>query len=309
MNKKSINKNKKSLDKVPSQCPICKSKNTVEIYPENIDYSKISFTYEFSPDSQKTFRVVRCYKCTHVFCSPIPIDMYKNYEDVIDEEYLRHKITRELSAEAVLKVMMEYVPSGKLLDVGCATGDFLKVAKDFGYTVEGLELSIWSSTLARKRGFKVHTSTLKSLANKYKGKYDVITLWGVIEHFENPHVEMKYLNKLLKDEGFLVLWTGDVDGLMSKILRRKWWYWQGQHIQYFTHKSLNHLAASNGFEHIYTGRYPIPANFEQIENSLSRYKHNKYIIPFIKLAFRIKHIWYLRLPGEMFWIARKKFKK
>jgi 2-polyprenyl-3-methyl-5-hydroxy-6-metoxy-1,4-benzoquinol methylase len=289
-------------------CAVCSSKNTVELYPANIDVKKISFTYEFSPQSQKTFRVVKCRNCSHVFCAPLPKDLYKNYEDVIDHEYLRHTKTRELSAEAVVKVIKQYKPTGKLLDVGCATGDFLDVAKHNGYSVEGLELSKWSYKIAQSRGFTIHRKTLKTLASVSRnvGKYDVITLWGVIEHFENPQKEMQYLNKLLKPGGYLILWTGNVEGLMSKLLGRKWWYWQGQHIQYFTEKSLTLLGTNNGFEHLATKRYPIAATIEQMENSLSRYKRSKYITPFLRLAFSTTPIWYLRLPGEMFWIARKK---
>ncbi len=299
MDKISITKNK------PGRCPVCKSKKTVEWYPENINVDKLTFTYEFSPESQKTFRVVRCHNCTHVFCGPIPKNLYKNYEDVVDKEYLRHAKTRELSAKAVLKDIKQDVQSGILLDVGCATGDFLKAAKEFGYKVEGLELSHWSSKIARKNGMKIHRETLKSLSQKNPEKYDVITLWGVIEHFEYPAEEMKYLHRLLKKNGLLVVWTGDVDGLMSRILRRRWWYWQGQHIQYFTHKSLNFLAEGRGFQHVNTKTYPIAATYEQMKNSLSRYRFQKYFLPFIKLTFKVKPIWYLRLPGEMFWIAYK----
>lgn len=287
-------------------CPVCFSHNTICIRPQTLDIKRLSFTYEFSPESQKTFRVLRCKDCTHVFCSPLPKDLYKNYEDVVDKEYIRHFKTRELSAEAVLKTIKKIIPTGKILDVGCATGDFLRVAKTNGYEAEGLELSKWSSEIASKNGLKVYRNTLKVHANKFKDKYDIITLWGVIEHFEHPDKEMKYINTLLKPGGYVILWTGNVDGLMSQILKHKWWYWQGQHIQYFTQKSLNYLAQKNGFEHIVTKTYPIAATFEQMENSVSRYKRNKYIIPLFKLVFSIAPVLYLRFPGEMFWIARKK---
>src|SRR6266566_1810902 len=102
-------------------CPVCKSRNTVEWYAQDADVTKLSFNYVFTPESRKTLRVVRCRKCYHVFCSPLPKNIYRNYEDVVDEEYLRHRKTRELTAEAVLKVIKKYMLSGKLLDVGCAT--------------------------------------------------------------------------------------------------------------------------------------------------------------------------------------------
>lgn len=288
-----------------STCPICKSNKTHELYPADVDLDKLIFTYEFSPESQKTFRVVRCRNCSHVFCSPLPKNMYKNYENVIDEKYLRQSQTRKLSAKAVLEAVRLYVPSGKLLDIGCATGDFLTVARNFGYSAEGLELSRWSSEIVKSKGIKVHKELLKTLSQKFPGKYDLITMWGVIEHFQDPRSEMIYINKLLKPGGILAIWTGDVDGLMSRILGRRWWYWQGQHIQYFTNSSLDHLASFTGFENIVTKLYPIAATYEQIENSLSRYKFQKYLMPLVRFFFLIKQIWYLRLPGEMFWIGRK----
>jgi len=287
------------------QCPICKSQNTFEWYPENIDIGKLTFTYEFTPESQKTFRVVACRRCTHAFCSPLPKNIYKNYEDVVDKEYLRHSQTRRLSSQSVLNIIKRYIPSGKLLDVGCATGDFLEVARDFGYAVEGLELSHWSSAIVRRKGMKVHKELLKSLSSRFPRRFDVITMWGVIEHFQNPLAEMIYINKLLKPGGILAVWTGDVNGIMSRILGRRWWYWQGQHIQYFTHASLNYLANTSGFKHITTKKYPIAATYEQVANSLSRYKFQKYLIPIIKLVFLIKPVWYLQMPGEMLWFARK----
>jgi len=291
------------------KCPICRSRDTVELYPENIDLHKLTFTYEFSPESQKTFRVVRCRDCTHAFCSPLPKNIYKEYEDVADKEYLRQSQTRKLSSQSVLNIISRYSPSGKMLDVGCATGDFLKIAKDFGYLVEGLELSKWSSEIVRNKGIKVHRELLRTLSSRLPQKFDVITMWGVIEHFQNPRNEMIYVNKLLKPGGILAVWTGDVDGIMSRILGRRWWYWQGQHIQYFTSSSLNRLGLLTGFDHITTEIYPIAATYDQVVNSLSRYKFQKYLIPIIKLMFLIKPVWYLRMPGEMLWFARKTSKK
>lgn len=290
-------------------CPVCLSKDTFELYPANVDLKKLVFTYEFSPEAQKTFQVVRCSKCSHVFCSSIPENFYKNYEDVIDKEYLRHSHTRELSARSVLSIINSLRSKGRLLDIGCATGDFLKVAKDFGYIPDGLELSRWSAEIARKKNIMVYRNRLEVLAQKFAGKYDIITMLGVIEHFQNPRDEMSYINKLLKPDGILAIWTGNVDGIMSRILGRRWWYWQGQHIQYFTNKSLNDLASLTGFTHVTTKDYPIAATYEQVNNSLKRYKFHKYFMPLIKIFFIIKPIWYLRLPGEMLWLGRKTLNK
>jgi 2-polyprenyl-3-methyl-5-hydroxy-6-metoxy-1,4-benzoquinol methylase len=94
------------------------------------------------------------------------------------------------------------------LDVGRATGDCLEVARAQGYHVEGIELSNWSSTIARERGLVVHQESLATFAATRAARYDVVTLWGVIEHFAEPVAEMRRLRKLLRPGGLLVLWTG-----------------------------------------------------------------------------------------------------
>jgi len=292
-----------------SKCPICNSKKTRELYSSNIDILKLTFSYTRTPDNNKTFRVVKCCNCSHVFCSPIPKMFYKKYEKVTDKEYLKHELARKLTAREVLKLISKYYSCGRLLDVGCATGDFLLEAKKCGFSVEGLELSSWSSKIARSRGLKIHKKTLRALSEKNKNSYDFITMWGVIEHFENPTSEMKYINKLLKPNGILILWTGDINSLTSKIMGRRWWYWQGQHIQYFTKNSLNFLASLSGFENIKTQIYPFVANYELLNNSLSRYRLHTVIIKFLWPLFLVRKQIILRLPGEMLWFGKKISKK
>ncbi len=299
-------RNSTKANKILKKCPVCGSASLAIIKKNETNPKKISYTYEFSRESRKTLQVIRCAECTHVFCSPIPKDIYKNYKDVIDKNYLKYKDSRLLSAKEITKTLKKYKNKGRLLDVGCATGDFLLVAEKMGYQVEGLELSKWSSKIARDKGLKIYEQTLKAMSKKYPKRYDVISMWGVIEHFEKPFEEMTYVNKLLKKDGLLVLWTGDVESITSKVLGRKWWYWQGQHIQYFSHKSLNMLASSTGFKHISTSLYPQAMSFDQINNSLNRYKFKDFLLLLLFPFFMVNKIWYLKIPGEMFWIGKKK---
>ena len=104
-----------------------------------------------------------------------------------------------------------------LLDVGCATGDFLTVARNLGYLVEGLELSKWSSEIARKKGIRVYQKSLKELSDKLPGRYDIITLWGVAEHFEHPLEEISYIKKLLNSLDLMKL-SSFINSRASKIL-------------------------------------------------------------------------------------------
>jgi SAM-dependent methyltransferase len=174
-----------------------------------------------------------------------------------------------------------------------------------GFEAEGLELSDWSAGIARARGFEVHQEHLESLAQRSPGAYDLITLMGVIEHFASPRAELAHLSRLLAPGGVLAIWTGDVDSIVSRILGRKWWYWQGQHIQYFTHRSLTRLVAEAGLEVVATRLFPFAATMGTITNSLRRYRPHEVLTWLVRPFFALKPVWFLRLPGEMLLLAER----
>src|SRR5579864_4512091 len=108
------------------KCTVCGSADVTDIHPGGVqDVREISFEYKFSPENNKTLPVVRCRTCSHQFCWPVPANLYENYRDVVDEKYMAFTAHRRASANAVLDIISRYQPTGRLLDVGCATGDFL----------------------------------------------------------------------------------------------------------------------------------------------------------------------------------------
>ncbi len=284
-------------------CPVCECEKKKVMYPDTLGAGSARFDYDFSPEHNKTYRIVRCNNCSHVYSSPLPMNLWKNYISVVDQEYLKNQKTRYMTAEKVIKRIRRFCPEGRLLDVGCATGDFLHIAKEY-YKVEGLEISQWSAQLARERGILVHENLLDGI--KEDCLYDVITLWGVIEHFENPRIELQHLFRLLKPGGIVCLWTGDVDCLPSRVLGKKWWYYQGQHIQMFTEASLCKLFSETSFKKEWMGMYPYVMNIESILRSLGRYPLvSKIANKLIRKTAFLNHKVTITLPGEMFAIFRK----
>ncbi len=288
-----------------SPCPVCRSNDHEVMRPAEVTRAEeVSFSYTFSPAHSRTFQVLRCRACTHAYCSPLPEDVASHYEDVVDHEYLEHAASRGLSAARVLARIGARRAPGRLLDVGCATGDLLVAARDAGYQAEGLELSAWSARLAGERGFQVHRERLATLAGRAPGAYDVITLMGVVEHFADPVAEVSHLRRLLRPDGLLVLWTGDVDSVTSRVLGRRWWYWQGQHIQYFTRRSVRRLLGGVGFGGIDVELYPFGATHGTLSNSLRRYPAHRVLSALIRPLFLLRPSWPLYVPGEMLVFAK-----
>jgi 2-polyprenyl-3-methyl-5-hydroxy-6-metoxy-1,4-benzoquinol methylase len=287
-------------------CVICGGSALEEVRPAEIHrLEEVSFSYSFRPEHTRTFRIVRCPACTHMFCSPLPARVTESYHDVVDEEYLKHAESRRLAAEAVLRTVAAHTTGRALLDVGCATGDFLVAGREAGFAAEGVELSAWSCAIARERGFVVHDEPLAAFAQHGGQRFDVVSLIGVIEHFTDPRAELENIARLLRPGGLVVIWTGDASSWLPRLLGRKWWYWQGQHIQYFTRASLARAANLAGFEHVTTELYPFAATAETISNSLRRYPLHGALAAAAGLVFKLKPVITLRLPGEMLFIARK----
>lgn len=286
-------------------CPVCAANDYRVIFPDTLGQNPPVFGYKWTPEIRRTYRVIRCKVCGHGYCSPRLQEMYSYYCDVMDEGYLENAPLRTESANRVLGKIREYIPSGTLLDVGCGTGDFLQVAKK-SFQAEGLEVSNWALHESRKKGLTVHKKILSEFCEGRKTLYDIVTLWGVIEHLENPLPDMQRINRLLRENGLVCLWTGDLDSWLAKLLGHRWWYILGQHIQYFSRHSLDALMQRSGFQREFSGIYPYVISCGYLGVRLCPYR---FVGPVFKsiLGHRLlnKRIFTLYLPSEIFGIYRK----
>ena len=142
---------------------------------------------------------------------PVPKDLENYY---ISENYISHTDSKKSLFDKVyqavknstLKRKVSLLNSFKttsknVLDVGAGTGDFLKVCKDNAWNVSGIEPSLEARNIAQKKGV-----ILKENLLEFKNiKFDVITLWHVLEHVENLSEYISILHSLLADNGRLII--------------------------------------------------------------------------------------------------------
>ncbi len=285
-------------------CPLCGRTDLKVLYPDTLGQEMPRFGYDFTPEHTRTYRVVLCRPCRHAFCSPRPARLWAEYAEVEDPAYLERQEDRIATAGQVLSRLQRFAPSGRLLDIGCATGDFLAVARE-NYQVEGLELSAWAAAIARRRGLTLHETDLAGFHPN--APFDLLTLWGVIEHFEDPAREVRTMSRLVRPGGLVCLWTGDREAWLARLLERRWWYIQGQHLQVFSRASLEKVFRDAGFETLWVGRYPCVMTMRSIAKSLRRYpllgSATARLLGSGPLASRSVT---LTLPGEMFAVFRRK---
>jgi len=228
-------------------------------------------------------------------------NLESSYGEVVDETYLSSKMQRMKTAKHLLdKIRLRHSTAQTLLDVGCNTGFFLDEASKY-FLCEGLELSNWASEIARRQ----HTVHSVPLINfKPSRQFDIVVLLGVIEHFEDPVSELKRIANITSPDGLLVVFTGTRDSWLPKLLKKKWWWYQGMHLQYFTKSSLIAAVKRAGFEEPALVTHTSYFSLESLFQSAQRYPLAKILAAPLKLPGIRRLIVPVKISGESLIIAR-----
>jgi 2-polyprenyl-3-methyl-5-hydroxy-6-metoxy-1,4-benzoquinol methylase len=98
------------------------------------------------------------------------------------------------------------VPNMKLLEVGCAHGEFLeKIQKQKKVHVVGLELNKTAVDLAQKKGLDVFVELVEVHAKNHYEEYDVVCSYQVLEHITDIHTFIEGSLQCLKKDGLLII--------------------------------------------------------------------------------------------------------
>lgn len=291
-----------SIEKTWVPCNLCGGDQFKSLYKDELGDNLPQVDYDFRPETRKTFAIVKCVDCGLVFTNPMP-DLRSAYQDVVDPVYLSSEKQRRETDRHVLQAIRRHVPDGgRLLDVGCNTGLFLDEAARF-FKVEGVELSQWAATEAAKRHI-VHTVPISEL--DLTATFDVVTLFGVIEHFDNPMRELQAMAHVLKPGGLFIVYTGNVDAWLPRLLGKRWWWFQGMHLFYFSLRTLSAMLQRAGFDVVAHGNHVVYFQLFSLANSLSRYAIGRLFRPILELPMLRDRMIGLKLSGELLVFAQKR---
>ncbi|WP_157208299.1 class I SAM-dependent methyltransferase [Mariniflexile maritimum] len=129
----------------------------------------------------------------------------------------------------------------KLLDIGCGTGDFLKIAQDNQWQIFGIEPNAQARTIANyKTGNRVFDT--EALSKFQPESFDVITLWHVLEHLPNLEQQIQIFKKALKKDGTLIIAVPNHGSFDAKHYRQFWAaYDVPRHLWHFNKTSISNL--------------------------------------------------------------------
>jgi SAM-dependent methyltransferase len=128
-----------------------------------------------------------------------------------------------------------------LLDIGCANGDFPRYMRQFGWDVEGVEVSQNSKMIT---DFKVYKQDFKNI-EVYERRYDAITAWAVLEHVHDPMGYFRKASHVLKSGGIFIFLVTNFKSLSSKCL-----FCEDvpRHLYFFTEETARRYLEKFGFD-------------------------------------------------------------
>lgn len=154
-------------------------------------------------------RLVKCRNCDLVYLNP----RYREDEErrFYASEYFESGTTESWGVKRTkifnhsLKILKAHKKTGRLLDLGCGMGQFLKIVKDDGWEVLGIDISKSAIEYARREfNIEILESLLRD-ANYESDFFDVVTGWNIIDQLSDPLSELKEVYRVLKKGGIVAI--------------------------------------------------------------------------------------------------------
>jgi 2-polyprenyl-3-methyl-5-hydroxy-6-metoxy-1,4-benzoquinol methylase len=171
-----------------------------------------------------------------------------------------------LNARWRLDIIRQFCPSGRLLEVGCARGDFLKVARE-KFEVCGVEPNPELAESARTVT-AIHQNVVETFTDR---DFDVAASFHVIEHVDSPKRFLAAMAERVKTGGIVTIETPNIDSWGFRLFRAKWREFIPEHYYFFDPVTVRQLFENQGLkvERVFkVGKY---ASVELILNRLGRY--------------------------------------
>lgn len=209
------------------------------------------------------FHIVRCLECDMVYVNPI-MDEEHYRETYASEEY--QEIVKELGEESHeyrlnrfgterVEIMKQFFPEGhpamedgkgpRYLDIGCSTGFVVEAARNEGWRATGIDLNPSAVEFGKERGLDLHASSIEAF--EYDHKFDIISLFDVLEHLVHPRGILEEAISNLTDDGLIFLYLPNYQSASRMLMGKEAHFiWPTHHLNYYTIRTIEDLLGRLG---------------------------------------------------------------
>jgi len=202
--------------------------------------------------------IVACKRCGFIYVNPqdksdglLSFDKESFLLSMINH-YNAQSSVRVRNCHERLDQIEKTIKKGKILDVGCSAGFFLREAERRGWAVLGIEPSERCSSYARKE-FSLEVSSGEYNHENVKKNnlrdLNAITFWGVLGHMEDPNKSIRLTHEILRPGGIIAIETPNIESPIFKLFKQRWYHLSIANQNYFfSQSSLKGMIEKNGFK-------------------------------------------------------------
>jgi SAM-dependent methyltransferase len=231
-----------ALEKVTA-CPICRS----------IEFTPFMKCKDYTT-SREDFEIHKCKSCSFVLTNPRPdtLTIGKYYRS---DAYVSHNakpsslldslyfLARWFTLRWKKNLIKKYGSNGLLLDYGCGTGEFLNTCKN-DWDCYGIEPSAVARNIANQKSGLPIQEKYEDINSK---KFDVITLWHVLEHVHDLNKLIEQLKSSLNKNGTVFIAVPNYESEDARVYQQHWaGYDLPRHLWHFSKETMRLLLTNYG---------------------------------------------------------------
>ena len=228
--------------------------------------SRFDHLYDVTGSDKIKYRVVECRDCKLRTLDPIPPQDYIKSLYDIDCTGFNHDTGEVMSSHFLtglkkriiidplfrwIKSEINFDKNYRLLDIGCATGWITSIAREHGFDPTGLEANADLAGIAEtKYNINVINGFLEELT--INEKYDVITMFHVLEHLVSPIKELTRIREHLSVRDGVLMVVVPNGYSFGVSFFKEFYNWNIlNHISFFSGRSLKYILHRSGFRNVH----------------------------------------------------------
>lgn len=230
-----------------NKCRVCNNKLA---YEPLITYKNMPCCAQFLPDKKSLkkdrgikLEIYQCKGCGLVQLSNNPVAYYR---EVIRAAAFSKEM-KEFRVRQFNAFVKKYsLKRKKAIEIGCGRGEYLRLMKQTGANVFGLEWSEESVSQCIKKSLKVFQGFVDNGNYQIKeSPFDAFFILNFLEHLPDPNSTLRGIYNNLTEEGIGLIEVPNFDMMLQKKLFSEF---TRDHLFYFTKETLKELLTLNGFD-------------------------------------------------------------